>query len=67
MSSGRHEPYQFGKWEAAVYDQDPDRFAANYFGMTVPEYRKWVIEGPGPGVLTDADVPPFGIGCLSRF
>jgi hypothetical protein len=27
----------------AVYDQDPDLFAANYFGMTVPEYRKWVL------------------------
>ena len=42
-----HEAYQFGsEWSAAVYDQNPDLFAANYFGMTVPQYRKWVIEGP---------------------
>jgi hypothetical protein len=42
---GSHEAYQFGsEWETALYDQDPDVFAANYFGMTVPEYRKWVIE-----------------------
>jgi hypothetical protein len=49
LSGGGGENINLTEYEAAVYNADPDAFAAKYFGcISVEEYREWVASNGTP-------------------
>jgi hypothetical protein len=55
--------------EVAAYDADPDLFAADYFGLTLDEYREWIRTDGTPlcGAITKAGKPcPVALGPMQR-
>ena len=56
---GCGEAVSLSGYETAVYDADPDAWAADYFNLTLQQYREWIrTEGtPLCGAITKAGKP----------
>jgi len=66
---GGHNGISLDEEEVAAYDADPDLWAADYFGLTLEQYREWIRTDGTPlcGATTKAGKPcPVPLGPVQQ-